>query len=363
MPGADSRIQKYRALLDLVRVGDVEYSWERRWIEFEESHEFKHLSLRDQALAHYTIKRVVGDEAPWLVQENDDTDNLVGIPSPRHAVPSTFDDAMILSGARGWEISQELIDDDRGARKVLGKLALEDYVDLTVATMLYGSNDNGETDLSYLISEDDTVLRQTVGGTIHGDFAAGWKRFATSGIVCDPTGIVRNFAPAIEADHVRAYHSVEDGIAIAMLKYLAAGDFGRLEESQRILIDAIKKADLGRGGGNFADFGQGGRSYVNEIFVDSFREYTPGEVIQGFGVTPGGRDVSMDVVVTDAGVLLRNVRRTKNDEGEIESELLGTMPIAREEIPTFVATMAAASAGRTSLAQIGRAIATVHIWE
>lgn len=359
----EARLDKYRQRVDLTSLGDFEYSWEDRWTEFEHSPEFRQLSPREQALSRYTIKRVVGDEAPWLVQESNNTDNLLGLPSPRHALPSTIDDAMILSGTRGWEIYQELIEEDHENRYNLGRLALNDYVDLTVAAMLYGRSDIG-ADLSYFVEgEDGTTVRQTVGGTFHGDFAAGWKRFASSGVVRDPAGVLRDFAPAISGEYVRAYHSVEDDIAVAMLTYLAAGNSDRLNATKRIMLNALAAADLGRGGGNFADFGVGNNNQAGMIFVDDFREYMPGELMRSYIVTPGNYDFRMEIVAAKDGVVLRNTNNKKSEGGDLQTEILGSMTIKRDEIPHFVATMAAASAGRTSIEQIYKAIAEARVRE
>jgi hypothetical protein len=363
IPGAGEELDEYRAAVQHVRVGDLEYFWEDRWAEFEQSPEFQSLSDVDRALARFTIKCIAEEESSWRIQEDDDTDNLFEMASPRFVVPSTLDDAMILSGARGWEIAQELIDENHRNKKHLGHLALDGYVNLTVAAMIHGRNDNGESDLSYFITDTpDTVTRQTVGGTFHGDFAAGWKRFATNGPVYDPTGTLRNFAPAVAGDYVRAYHSVETKLAIGMLKYLSAGDYTRLEETKQMLVDAIDAANLGRGGGNFADFGTNAGGYEHEIFIDGFREYPPNYTIESFLVTPGNRDTRMELVAEEEGVSLKNLRTTTDDEGKVTTEELGTMHIPQEEIPMFIATMAAASAGRTSLDELRDTIARAEVW-
>jgi len=362
-PDAGKELDEYRAAVQYVRVGDLEYSWDGRWTEFEQSPEFRVLTDAERALAQRTIKCIVEQELPWRVQEDNDTDSLFEASSPRFIVPSTVEDAMILSGVRGWEIAQELIDENRRNKKHLGHLALDGYVNLTIAAMMHGRNDNGESDLSYFITDTpDTVTRQTVGGTFHGDFAAGWKRFATSGPVYDPSGISRNFAPAVAGDHVRAYHSVETKLAIGMLKYLSAGDYARLEEMKQMLVDAIDAANLGRGGGNFADFGTNAGGYEHEIFIDSFREYKPNDPIESFLVTPGNRDTRMELVAEEEGVSLKNLRTTTDDEGKVTTEELGTMHIPQEEIPMFIATMAAASAGRTSLDELRDTIARAEVW-
>ena len=363
IPGAGEELDEYRAVVQHVRVGDMEYSWDGRWAEFEQSPEFRALTDAERALAQRTIRCVAEQDLPWRVQEVDDADTLFEALSPRFIVPSTIDDAMILSGARGWEIAQELIDENRRNKKHLGHLALDGYVNLTIAAMMHGRNDNGESDLSYFITDTpDTVTRQTVGGTFQGDFAAGWKRFATSGPVYDPSGISRNFAPAVAGDHVRAYHSVETKLAIGMLKYLSAGDYARLEDMKQMLVDAIDAANLGRGGGNFADFGTNAGGYEHEIFVDSFREYPPNYTIESFLVTPGNRYTCMELVAEEDGVALENIRRTHDEKGKVTTEELGSMHIAREEIPQFIATMAAASAGRTSLDELRDTIARAEVW-
>lgn len=363
IPGAGRDFERYAGLVQQTRVGDLEYYWDTRWSEYEQSPEFRALGDRDRMLARYTFTYVIDEERPWLVGEGDDTDNLVGLPGPRFVVPSTIEDAMMLSGVRGWEIAGELIDEDRRIKKLLGTFALDDYVNLAIAAALHGNNSNGEADLSYFVTDTPgTIVRQTVGGTFHGDFAAGWKRFATSGPAIDPAGVRRDFAPALESNFVRAYHSVEDKLAMGMLTYLAAGDYAKLEATKSKLVDAIDAANLGRGGGNFADFGSNGSDYASEIFVDAFREYIPGEVLESFIVTPGNAGTAMQLVAALDGVELRNVSYTKLQDGSTHKEILGTMPISAGEIPQFIATMAAASAGRTSLAEIRSAIVNAEIW-
>lgn len=363
VPDVGRELERYIGLVQQTRIGDLEYRWEERWGEFERSHEFHALRNKERMLARYTLHCIMDEERPWFVGEGDDTDNLFRLPDPRFVVPSTLDDAMILSGMRGWEIAQELVDDNRRTKKLLGTLALDDYVNLAVATALYGRID-AEADLSYFVVDDSpsTVLRQTVGGTFHGDFFAGWKRFATSGPSIDPMGIRRNFAPVLEGDLVRAYHSVEDKLAVGMLTYLAAGDDTKLERTKRAIVEDIDAADMGRGGGNFADFGSNGSDYAHEIFVDNFREYQPGEVIESFLVTPGDTETAMQLVAAHDGVVLQNVSHTKQDDGSIQTELLSAMPISAQEIPIFIATMAAASAGRTSLKEIRTAIVRAKVW-
>lgn len=363
MPDAGEDLEQYVGLVQQTRMGDLEYYWDARWHEYEQSREFRALGDRERMLARYTFTYVMDEERPWLVGEGDDTDNLFGLPGPRFIVPSTIEDAMMLSGVRGWEIAQELIEEDHRTKKLLGTLALNDYVNLAVAAAVYGNNSNGESDLSYFITDTPgTIVRQTVGGTFHGDFAAGWKRFATSGPSIDPAGVRRDFAPVLESDFVRAYHSVEDKLAIGMLTYLAAGDYAKLETTKHQLVNAIDAANLGRGGGNFADFGSNGSDYASEIFVDAFREYAPGEVLESFLVTPGNADTAMQLVAALDGVELRNISYTKQQDGSTHKEVLGTMPLSAGEIPQFIATMAAASAGRTSLAEIRHAIVNAEVW-
>ena len=365
IPGATDGPNKYRAHVDFTSIGDVEYSWDDRWTEYEQSAEFRMFSARERALARYTIKRIAEDEAPWRVQEVEaDQEGLMGGMKPRFLVPSTLDDAMILSGARGWEIYQEQIEDDHTNRQYFGKMSLANYVDLSVAAMMYGYSNDGDAHLSYAVEEGDTELRQRIGGTFHGDFAAWWGRFATKGPVYDPAGVARPFAPAVEGDGVRAYHSVEDSIALTMLQYLAAGDMRTLEAQKQVLLRAIEAADQGRSGGNFADFGHGDKSgYASGIFVDNFHPPIAGEVMESFLVVPGDRELCMEIVSAVDGVILRNVRKTKNDLSQQETEFLGQMPVKRDEIPQFVATMAAASAGRTSIDQIRAVISKAHVWE
>lgn len=363
MPGAGEELEKYVGLVQQTRVGDLEYYWDTRWNEYEQSREFRALGDRERLLARYTFTYVMDEERPWLVGEGDDTDNLFGLPGPRFIVPSTIEDAMVLSGVRGWEIAQELIDEDRRTKKLLGTLALNDYVNLAVAAAIYGDNSNGESDLSYFITDTPgTTVRHTVGGTFHGDFAAGWKRFATSGPSIDPAGVHRDFAPMLAGDHVRAYHSIETRLAMGMLKYLAAGDHERLEKMKHTLLITIDAANLGRGGGNFADFGTNANGYDHEIFIDNFREYHPNETIESFLVDPGGRATRMELVAEKDGVSLKNLRETEQDRGGVITEEFGTMYIPQEEISMFVATMAAASAGRTSLAEIRGALARARVW-
>lgn len=68
----------------------------------------------------------------------------------------------------------------------------------------------------------------------------------------------------------------------------------------------------------------------------------------------------MQVVCLEDGVELRNVSEETDDNGQKHEVVLGRMPITSENIPTFIATMAAASAGRTSIGQIKRAISQAH---
>ncbi len=362
-PGAGRELEKYTKLVRSVRVGDLDYLWDGRWDEFEHSREFRAFATRDKALAQRTLASILDEERPWLIGEDGDIDNLLQMPGARFKIESTLDDVMILSGVRGWEIAQELIDENGRTKKLLGTLALDDYVNLAAAAALYGDNSNGEADLSYVVADTPgTIVRQTVGGTFHGDFAAGWKRFATSGPSIDPTGVRRSFAPALGANFVRAYHSVEDTLAVGMLTYLAAGDAEKLEATKKALVDAIDAADLGRGGGAFADFGSNSMGYASEIFADDFREYHPEEVLESFTVIPGDRSIAMRLVAARDGVVLRNVSFTEQPDDSVQTEVLGEMPISAQEIPQFIATMAAASAGRTSLAEIRHAIEKARVW-
>jgi hypothetical protein len=362
VPGASEEFGRYAELVRHTRIGGLEYDAEARWDEFEHSREFRGLTDREQNLARRTLHYVLSEERPWHIGEDGQTDNLLGLPGPRFTVPSTPDDAMVLAGVRGWEIAEELIDDDRRTQKLLGTLGLNDYVNLAVATALYG-RDDGEADLSYsVIDSPGSIVWQTVGGTFHGDFVAGWKRFATSGPSVDPMGIRRNFTPPLGGDIVRAYHSVEDTLAVGMLNYLATGSEEKLEQMKREIIETIDMADLGRGGGNFADFGTNGQSGASAIFVDDFRAHEPGDILESFTVIPGRLETRMELVAEREGVLLRNISQHKGDDGSTTKEIVGQMPIATAEIPTFIATMAAASAGRTSLAEIRAAIEHAHVW-
>lgn len=361
-------ITSYQKLVLLERLGSYDGSrLEGHWHDFEHSPEFAGLSTCEQALARYTIKRIVGDQAPWTAQSGTDTDNLLSMPSPKRSIPSTAHDAAVLSGMAGWEIAVDLEEWNGAVSREMGSrvLTLSDYVNIAVAASIFGRKANGG-DLSYLVSNDDTIVRQSVGGTPHGDFLAEWTRFVASGPVLDPTGQARTFAPTLESGIVHAYHSIETKLAMTMLRFMAAGDLGALRSSKARILNMIGKADVGRGGGDFADFGSRSGNYQSAISADTFRIFEPGEVLAEFVVAPSDFAMRMEVVSTGDGVVLRNVRSAvaggeQGDEIEEYDSIRREMTIGRDEIPKFIATMAAASAGRTSLEQVRMAIEKAYV--
>lgn len=248
--------------------------------EYVDSAEFKNFSLQEQKMADLAINACM-DNKPWHIQEFEPDDELFTISKSLYQVKANKTDAAVLSGMTGWQIESELLDyDGITLKKEIGNVALRDYVNLGLAVVLNAQerSTNGHHALSYYTEDSGTTLRQTVGGTTHGDFTAGWARYASHGPALDPSCQKRLFAPAIERNGVNAYHSVEDSLAITMLGYLAKNDNNLLEKYKRIILDSIDKADLGRGGGPFADFGDD--SLLREFTTSRIYTHKKGHTLQ-----------------------------------------------------------------------------------
>ena len=339
-----------------------EFNIKKTWCLFEKSPEFGYMTPRDRSLARYTMKRIVGDEAPWTIQIDEDTDNLLATPSPKFVVPSTAHDAAILSGAAGWLVAKSDSKEIKTGRRNI--LKLSDYVNIAVASLIFGEK-HSNSNLSYFVDGYNVLTQQTVGGNFHGDFQAEQKRFATIGPIFDPTGVERAFAPPIAGDVVNAYHSIECELAINMLCHLAAGDYELLERAKVEILNEISIADTGRSGGPFADFGARRTPGDEIILEDHFRKHETGEVLERYIVYPGNRRRSMEIVSLGNSVVLRNVSLADGEVGSLGKydNVSEGMSIANDEIPKFIATMAAAAGGRTSLAQIRWVIENAYVLE
>lgn len=355
---------------------DNSWNWDRSRLDFVNSPEFTKLSSSEQAMSRSALKSCL-EEYPWRIHEIEGSqDNLLMLPDALYTIRADKSDAAILSGLQGWEVEQQLREAHPELAKKLGELALDDYVKLGLAALKKEPDciNNSETSFSwdsqyidnlcYFVKEDDkTIIKNTVGGTGNGDFVAYWKQFAASGPVLDPSGQVRPFAPNIADDIIKAYHSVESSIAATMAGYLARGDGEKLEVVKKEMLAKIDEADLGRGGGAFADFG-----YHPDIGQDDRLPRSnnkTGDVIGDYVVGPPGRfkdgDYRMQIVCADDGVELRNVTKKRTARSKrVRTIVDHRMPIADKDIPAFVATMAAASAGRTSITQIRDAIANAR---
>ena len=370
-------VNAYSELAQHAYVGgfDVGYYWDEQGLDFVNSPEFNNMPVIEQAMSRSALKACL-EKRPWQIHEIESSDeSLLMLPNTLYSIESNNHDAAILSGLQGWEVEQQLRENYPELVKELGNLALDGYIKLGLAALEKDQsyNDNAKAsyaeiissrNLSYFIKEDnDIIMKHSVGGTFHGDFSTEWKRFVTSGPVLDPSGQKRPFAPNIAGDHVGAYHSTESAIALAMTGYLAQNDDNKLAIVKRELLAKIDEADLGRAGGNFADFGdefKGNRG----IILRSDQKNEAGDVIGEFIVGPPSRfqdyDYRMQIVCARGGVELRNIIRKKVSQKKTKVTVDHCMTIADKDIPMFVATMTVASAGRTSIAQIRKAIADAH---
>ncbi len=305
--------------------------------EFTASRFFGGLSEREKSLSRFAMKQC-SESRPWRLQMVTDDNGLFPIDIPRLTVAAEFEDELLLSGAAGWRVYENMRPRIRDRCREYGIVGLRGMVMLGAA---YSHVEALQyTSMSYDLTQGNETIRQTVGGDIHGDFLAHRIRWTVVGPVIDPTGNPQEFSPDYDLRFVKGYHSVEEELTASLLLHLSRGNEQILEEIKPGILQELDERNNGRAGGNFADFGL--RRIIDPSVIYSRKELRTGGII-GTSVTAPRSRTNLVVVSCESGVKIAN-----EEDGTIHPGL----DIDDADIPRFIAVMAAASGGRTSFEQI-----------
>lgn len=316
---------------------------------FVTSDYFKNLSVAEQALS-YKALCLSTDSIPWQIGRIDDTSEGKLFPYAVAAeyVSSDEADSVVLSGALG----ADLVDEAREyAREEVDNRNDVDTVYSLDRLIAIGALSRSKESIRsagawFTIEEEGRKRSIGVGGDMHGDFTMV-EFIETHGPVAAPTGAQSSISP-VEPNFINGYHSVELDIAEIVLRH---GTDGMSAEEKfayyHELIKADKPAvDMVRSHA----FGDYDSSLERRFWIlDDDVELRNGNTVESLLVTPGGRDIRLDVVSMSEGVVFAQTQRKENGESESIAEIY----IPDSSIPDFIHALSVSDMGRVSPREIG----------